>query len=48
MAKRIDFIVERLADDLDLTPKQVAEIRLLVETNEREITEFRTRGSIPR
>ena len=43
MAKRIDFIVERLTDDLDLAPKQVAEIRLLVEKNEREITEFRTR-----
>ncbi len=41
LAARVDFIMERLVDDLDLTKEQVAEIRPMVERTEKETTRLR-------
>ena len=37
-AERTEFILERLTDDLDLSPTQVAEIRPIVEKSEKDVS----------
>ena len=41
LAARVDFIMERLVDDLDLTREQVAEIRPMVERTDKEATRLK-------
>jgi hypothetical protein len=43
LSERVDFIMERLADDLDLTADQVSQVRPLVETAEKAVSELRDR-----
>jgi hypothetical protein len=41
--ERVDFIMKRLDRDLDLTAQQAADIRPIVETNEKAISEIKER-----
>jgi hypothetical protein len=45
LRERVDFIMQRLTDDLDLSPDQAAQVRPLVETSERAVSELRERIS---